>query len=121
MEEMAEEKQEPIPEGWDLEAEEGDTLVLSRRGRFWSVEWTIGPDRLEIRQTDFAIFKKARQYTGASLEIDMSAGAGGGESRLAVNKLAKRYVIASDFYPDNIRRLGLFLAERTGWPLKTLA
>lgn len=115
-----EETPEAIPEGWDLESEEGETLVLSRRGRFWSVEWTIGPDRLDIRQTDF-IFKKTRQYAGAGLEIDMSAGAGGGESRLAVTKLGKRHVIATDFYGDNIRKLGLFLAERTGWPIKTLA
>jgi hypothetical protein len=111
------------------------------RAAFGREEWRVGADLLEVTQGLFGL-RRARCFRGASLrlvssEISVSprqrrlsraARVGRGSSHaggswwglFAMDQRGKRCLYSTSrgsSRPDEVRALGEFLSERTGWPL----
>jgi hypothetical protein len=108
---------------------------------FGREEWRVGADLLEVRQVLLGL-RKVRRFRGASLRLVNSASstsprarrlyraarAGGGSSRAGgswwglwvIDESGKRCLYSTSrgaSRPEEVRALGEFLSERTGWAL----
>lgn len=116
-------------------------LIQGLRAAFGREEWWVGADRLEVRQVLLGL-RRVRRFRGARLQIVNSASsasprahrlyraaqAGGRSSRavgswwglFASDERGRQCLYSTSrgsSRPEEIRALGEFLAERTGWPL----
>ena len=111
-----------IPARWRL-SQEGTHTFISQTGRWGGETWVATRDRLEVRSR-WLRWTRIHRFTGARLVIDQSYGGGGyggsvSRFRLWIRCGANQHFLHCDYSDEEVRKLGLLLAELTGWPLRT--